>query len=86
MTVDNVGTDRKRKSGPSLASSGLGAELGGFAVDPRPVTPVTLASPRKRMAGLGGGNGAADGSSAVPLSADTSQQTFLTTPHAWVDN
>ena len=32
------------------------------------------------MAGFGGG--AADTSATAPLSADTSQQTFLTTPHA----
>ena len=32
------------------------------------------------MAGFGGG--AADTSNAVPLGAETSQQTFLTTPHA----
>jgi hypothetical protein len=32
------------------------------------------------MAGFGGG--AADNSASVPLSADTSQQQWLTTPHA----
>jgi hypothetical protein len=32
------------------------------------------------MAGFGGG--AADTSATAPLSADTSKQTFLTTPHA----
>jgi hypothetical protein len=34
------------------------------------------------MAGFGGSNGAADGLKTASLSADTSQQTFLTTPHA----
>jgi hypothetical protein len=33
------------------------------------------------MAGFGG-SGAADTLNTAPLSADTSQQTFLTTPHA----
>jgi phosphodiesterase/alkaline phosphatase D-like protein len=32
------------------------------------------------MAGFGGGSGAADGLNTAPLGADTSQQTFLTTP------
>jgi hypothetical protein len=32
------------------------------------------------MAAFGGGSGAADSLNAAPLSADTSQQTFLTTP------
>jgi hypothetical protein len=32
------------------------------------------------MAGFDGGSGAADGLSAARLSADTSQQTLLTTP------
>jgi hypothetical protein len=34
------------------------------------------------MASFGGGGGAADGSATAPLSADTSQQTLLTTPYA----
>jgi len=34
------------------------------------------------MAGFGGGSGAAHGLNTASLSADTSQQTFLTTPHA----
>jgi hypothetical protein len=34
------------------------------------------------MAAFGGSSGAADGSNAVTLGTDTSQQTFLTTPHA----
>jgi hypothetical protein len=33
------------------------------------------------MTGFGGG-GAADGLNSAPLSADASQQTFLTQPHA----
>ena len=32
------------------------------------------------MAGFGGGSGAAEGLNTVPLGADTSQQTLLTTP------
>src|SRR5262249_41175167 len=34
------------------------------------------------MAGFGGGSGAADGLNTVALGDDTSQQQFLTTPHA----
>jgi hypothetical protein len=34
------------------------------------------------MAGFGGGSGTADSLNTVPLAADTSQQTLLTTPRA----
>jgi hypothetical protein len=34
------------------------------------------------MAGLGGGSGAVDGFNTSAFGADTSQQTFLTAPHA----
>jgi hypothetical protein len=34
------------------------------------------------MAGFGGGSGAAENLNTAPLSADTSQQMLLTTPHA----
>jgi hypothetical protein len=34
------------------------------------------------MAGFGGGSGTADSLNTVPLGAETSQQQFLTTPHA----
>ena len=34
------------------------------------------------MAGFGGSSGAVDSLSTVPLGADTSQQSLLTTPHA----
>jgi len=57
-------------------------ELGGFAADP----PTAAAGGSdgltsqlvQAMAGFGGG--AADSSATAPFSADTSQQTFLTTP------
>jgi len=59
-----------------------GEQLGGFAVDP-PTGSMADTSQTgqlvQAMAGLGGGRGAAD-SLTVPLSADASQQTFLTTP------
>jgi len=56
----------------TLGRVGLDWELGGFAADP----------PTGSMFGrsFGGGSGAADGLNAVPLGADMSQQTFLTTP------
>jgi hypothetical protein len=42
--------------------------------------PASNAQLLQAMASFGGGSGAADGLNAVPLGADMSQQTFLTTP------
>jgi hypothetical protein len=68
-----------------LGAVGLDWQLGGFAVDP-PIVSGTFANSSsdqlvQAMAGFGG-SGAADGLSTVPLGADTSQQQFLTAPHA----
>jgi len=59
-------------------------QLGGFAAD-RLMAPAggsdgSTSQLVQAMAGFGGG--AADTSATAPLSADTSQQTFLTPPHA----
>src|SRR5262245_7477675 len=68
----------------SLGAAGLDWQLGGFAVDP-PTGAMgssdgSTAQLVQAMAGFGGG--AADTSNTAPIGADTSQQTFLTTPHA----
>jgi hypothetical protein len=67
-----------------LGTVGLDWRLGGFAVDPPTAamgsSDTSTSQLVQAMAGFGGG--AADTSNAVPLSPDTSQQTFLTTPHA----
>jgi hypothetical protein len=67
----------------NIGAVGLDFQLGGFAADP-PTTSMGSAGSTSQlvqaMAGFGGGSGAADSLSTVPLGADTSQQTFLTTP------
>jgi hypothetical protein len=68
---------------PRLGSVGLEWQLGGFAADPATGSTGSSGSTSQlvqAMAGFGGG--AADISTTVPLGADTSQQQFLTTPHA----
>src|SRR5262249_46038277 len=68
-----------------LGAVGLDWQLGGFATDP-PSGSVGDSSQAAQlvqaMAGFGGSSGASDSLGTVPLGADTSQQTFLTTPHA----
>src|SRR5262249_26052796 len=66
-----------------LGAVGLDWQLGGLAVDP-PSGPMSSSDGStsqlvQAMAGFGGGGAT---SATAPLSADTSQQTFLTTPHA----
>jgi hypothetical protein len=69
-----------------LGTVGLDWELGGFAVDP-PADNSGEVSLVQAIAGMGAGSGAADSVNTIPLSADTSQQTFLTTPqHALAEN
>ena len=73
----------------ALGSVGLDWQLGGFAADPptgaigsaddQPASNTQLV---QAMAGFDGGSAAGEGLNAAPLSADMSQQTFLTTPHA----
>jgi hypothetical protein len=68
----------------SLGQVGLEWQLGGFAADP-PTGSMgssgSISQLVQAMAGFGGSSGAAI-SNTAPLGADTSQQTFLTTPHA----
>jgi len=71
----------------SLGQVGLDWQLGGFAADPPADAmggsddqPNSNAQLVQAMAGFGGG--AADSPNVVSLGAETSQQTFLTTPHA----
>ena len=69
-----------------LGSVGLDWRLGGFAVDPPTASMGSADSSTSQlvqtMAAFGGDNGAAESLNAAALDADTSQQTFLTTPHA----
>jgi len=69
----------------SLGGVGLDWRLGGFAVDP-PTGSMGDSSQTAQlvqaMAGFGGGSGAGESLNAAPLSPETSQQQFLTTPHA----
>jgi hypothetical protein len=85
--VYNIADNQLMGSAP-LGAVGVDWQLGGFAsigsVPPDVTQPEGLAGSTSQlvqaMAGFGGG--AADTSNTVPLDADTSQQTFLTTPHA----
>jgi hypothetical protein len=67
----------------SLGAVGLDWQLGGFAADPPAGSMGSSDSTSQlvqAMAGFGGSSGAAAISNGVPLGADTSQQTLLTTP------
>jgi hypothetical protein len=61
-------------------------QLGGFAADPPGASMGNSDASTSRlvqaMAGFGGGSGAADGLNTGLVSADTSQQMFLSAPHA----
>jgi hypothetical protein len=62
-----------------LGQVGLDWGLGGFAVDP-PTDDSSVGQLVQAMAGFGSGSGAGDSLNTASLSADTSQQTLLTTP------
>jgi len=66
----------------SLGAVGLDWQLGGFAVDPPTgaIQPASNAQLVQAMASFDAGSGADKSLNAAPLGADTSQQTFLTTP------
>jgi hypothetical protein len=70
----------------SLGQVGLDWQLGGFAVDPPTAATGSMdgssqvAQLTQAMAGFGGGNDATENSNTVPLGADDSQPTLLTTP------
>jgi hypothetical protein len=69
-----------------LGAVGTDWQVGGFAADPSTVSSASAGSSSQvsqlvqAMAGFGGSSGAADSLNTAPLGADTSQQTFLTTP------
>jgi hypothetical protein len=67
----------------SLGTVGLDWQLGGFAVDPPSGSTGNssqAAQLTQAMAGFIGGSGAGESLNTAPLGADTSQQSFLTTP------
>ena len=69
----------------NIGAVGLDFQVGGFAADP-PTTSMgssdgSTSQLVQAMAGFGGGSGAGESLSAASVSADTSQQTLLTTPH-----
>jgi hypothetical protein len=93
--VYNIADNHLTESAP-LGAVGVAWQLGGFAPTfslPPPFSGPPFGSSSQpaamdgstaqlvqAMAGFGGGGGAADGSNTMPLGADTSRQTLLTTP------
>ena len=65
-----------------LLTRGLDWHLGGYSVEPPIMSDRSTSQLVQAMASFGGSSGAGESLIAAPLSADTSQQTFLTTPHA----
>jgi len=73
--------------GPPIGTIGLDWQVDGFAAY-SPTASMGASADQlgstaqlvQAMAGFGGGSGAADGLNAGFVSADTAQQTFLTTP------
>jgi hypothetical protein len=70
----------------ALGAVGLDWQTGGFAANPPSASmgssDASTSQLVQAMAGFGGGSGAADSLNAAVVGADTSQQTFLTPPHA----
>ena len=70
----------------SLGAVGLDFQVGGFAVDPPTASSASMGGSSQvgqlvqAMAGFDGGNGGAEIMNTAALTADTSQQTFLTPP------
>jgi hypothetical protein len=82
--LGTVGLDWQLPQSPSglpgggfAPSSPTGAMGSAGSTDDQPAANAQLV---QAMAGFGGGSGAGESVNTVPLSADTSQQTFLTTP------
>jgi hypothetical protein len=75
-------------TGAASFSAGTNWQLGGFAANAPTASAAAMGSSSQigqlvqAMAGFGGSSGAAEGPSAAPLGADTSQQPLLTTPHS----
>ena len=81
--VYDIANNQVTGAGP-LGTVGPEWQLGGFAVDPPTASmgssDASTSQLVQAMAGFGGGSGAADSLSTVPLGADASQQPLLTTP------
>jgi spore coat protein A len=84
MRPYTVVSDDQIVAAAPLGSVGLDGQLGGFAADPPTAATGSpdnsTAQLVQAMAGFGGGNGTAESLNTAPIGADTSQQTFLTTP------
>jgi len=82
--VYNIANNQITGAAP-LGSVGLDWQLGGFAVDPPTGSSASMGDSSdvtqlvQAMAGFGDGE-SGDGVDIIPLGADTSQQTLLTTP------
>src|SRR5262249_42345186 len=72
--------DNQLAGAAPLGTVGLDWRLGGFAADPPTDNSGDVGQLVQAMAGFGGDE--ADDSNDISLGADTSQQQFLTTPHA----
>jgi hypothetical protein len=82
--VYNIANNQLTGAAP-LGSVGLDWQLGGFAADPPTGSMGSSGSTSQivqAMAGFDGSSSAGESLNTAPLGADTSQQTFLTTPHA----
>jgi hypothetical protein len=81
--VYNIASNQITGAAP-LGQVGLDWQLGGFAADLRTSSMGSSGGSTSQlvqaMAGFGGGSGAGERLNTAPLGADTSQQTFLTTP------
>jgi hypothetical protein len=75
--VYNIANNQITGAAP-LGTVGLDWQLGGLAAVSQPGSTSQLV---QAMAGFGGSSDAPDSLSPVPLGAETSQMTFLTTPH-----
>jgi hypothetical protein len=78
--MDAVGTDWQF-NGIAAHNAGAGAAMGN-SNDQGGWIESSNSQLVQAMAGFDADSGAADGLNTVALSAETSQQTFLTTPHA----
>ena len=80
LLLSAVGSEWQLGGFAPTASNGFIGNSGGPLASGPPPSVGSTSQLVQAMAGFGGG--AADTSNAAPIGADTSQQTFLTIPHA----